>query len=235
MKNLIKEAAIIALAILGFGCLFHSAVDNFIDKDRTVTVKGLAEMEVKADKVIWPLTYKELGNTPSEMYANISAKNAQIVSFLTQYGIRKDEISINPPEISDRKAHAYGSDDDITTRYVATSVITVTSNSLDTVRSLMQRQSELMKYGIALTGGDYESGGTTYEYTRLNSIKPRMIEEATKNARATAEKFAKDSDSRLGKIKTASQGQFSIEDRDQNTSHIKNVRVVTTIEYYLKD
>ena len=163
MKNLIKEAAIIAVAILGFGCLFHSAIDNFIDKDRTVTVKGLAEMEVKADKVIWPLTYKELGNTPSEMYANISAKNAQIVSFLTQYGIRKDEISINPPEISDRKAHAYGSDDGITTRYVATSVITVTSNSLDTVRSLMQRQSELMKYGIALTGGDYESGSTTYE------------------------------------------------------------------------
>ena len=72
-------------------------------------------------------------------------------------------------------------------------------------------------------------------FSKLNDLKPEMIEEATKNARAVAEKFAEDSKSRLGKIKSASQGQFSVEDRDSSTPHIKQVRVVSTVEYYLSD
>ena len=72
-------------------------------------------------------------------------------------------------------------------------------------------------------------------FTKLNDLKPVMIEEATKNARAVAEKFAQDSKSRLGKIKSASQGQFSVEDQDGSTPYIKNVRVVSTVEYYLSD
>ena len=91
-----------------------------------------------------------------------------------------------------------------------------------------------MKQGIAITGGDYRYN-VVYEFTGLNSIKPGMIEEATKNARSAAEKFAKDSESELGKIKSAYQGQFSIEDRDANTPYIKRVRVVTTIDYSLEE
>ena len=83
-------------------------------------------------------------------------------------------------------------------------------------------------------GGDYRYN-VQYDYTGLNDIKPQMIEEATKNARAAAVKFAKDSDSELGKIKRAYQGQFSIEDRDANTPYIKRIRVVTTIDYSLED
>ena len=75
----------------------------------------------------------------------------------------------------------------------------------------------------------------SYEFTKLNDVKPQMIEEATKNARVTAEKFASDSESKLGKIKHANQGIFSIVDHDNNTPDIKRVRVVTTIDYYLKD
>ena len=91
----------------------------------------------------------------------------------------------------------------------------------------------LLKQGIAITGGDYKYN-VSYEFPGLNEVKPRMIEEATKNARAAAEKFAKDSDSELGKIRNASQGQFSISDRDAYTPYIKSVRVVTTVNYYLK-
>ncbi len=98
----------------------------------------------------------------------------------------------------------------------------------------MERQTELLKQGIAIVAGDYQYQ-TTYEYTDLNSIKPEMIAEATKNAREAANKFAEDSDSKLGKIKTASQGQFSIEDRDQYTPYLKKVRVVSSIVYYLND
>ena len=118
-------------------------------------------------------------------------------------------------------------------RYNATSVITVTSKNVDKVRKLMSEQAELLKQGIAISGGDYRYN-VVYEFTGLNDVKPQMIEEATKNARAAAEKFAKDSDSSLGKIRNASQGQFSISDRDANTPYIKSIRVVTTVNYYLK-
>ncbi len=110
----------------------------------------------------------------------------------------------------------------------------VTSAKVEAVNKLMTRQTELLKEGIAIVAGDYNYQ-TTYEYTDLNKVKPGMIAEATKNAREAAKKFAEDSDSRLGKIKTASQGQFSIENRDQYTPYIKRIRVVSTIDYFLKD
>ena len=131
------------------------------------------------------------------------------------------------------QAERYGNQN-ISYRYNATSVITVTSSKVDLVRRIMSEQAELMKQGIAITGGDYRYN-VSYEFTGLNQIKPQMVEEATKNARSVAEKFASDSDSRLGKIRNASQGQFSIEDRDANTPYIKNVRVVTTVNYYLRN
>jgi hypothetical protein len=155
-----------------------------------------------------------------------------IVKFLESNGIAKEEISIAPPEVIDMQAERYGNRD-IAYRYNATSVITVTSKNVDKVRKLMSEQAELLKQGIAISGGDYRYN-VVYEFTGLNDVKPQMIEEATKNARAAAEKFAKDSDSSLGKIRNASQGQFSISDRDVNTPYIKSIRVVTTVNYYLR-
>ncbi len=102
------------------------------------------------------------------------------------------------------------------------------------VNKLISRQTELLKQGIAITAGDYEYR-TIYEYTALNDIKPGMIAEATANAREAADKFAADSKSRLGKIKTATQGQFDISDRDPYTPYLKKVRVVSTIVFYLED
>lgn len=124
-------------------------------------------------------------------------KNAAVVSFLENNGIEKEEISIAPPEVIDMQAERYV-DRNVAYRYNATSVITVTSKNVDRVRKLMSGQAELLKQGIAITGGDYKYN-VSYEFTGLNEVKPRMIEEATKNARAAAEKFAKDSDSELGK------------------------------------
>ena len=179
-----------------------------------------------------PLVYKDIGNDPALLYANMEKKNAAVVSFLENNGIEKEEISIAPPEVIDMQAERYV-DRNVAYRYNATSVITVTSKNVDRVRKLMSGQAELLKQGIAITGGDYKYN-VSYEFTGLNEVKPRMIEEATKNARAAAEKFAKDSDSELGKIRNASQGQFSISDRDAYTPYIKSVRVVTTVNYYLK-
>ena len=142
-------------------------------------------------------------------------------------------LLINAPEIIDMKAERYSSQES-TYRYNVTSVITVTSDKVDLIRKLISSQGELLKQGVAITSGDYRYN-VQYEYTGLNKIKPQMIEEATKNARQAAEKFAEDSDSKLGKIRKANQGQFSITDRDANTPYIKKVRVVTTIDYSLED
>lgn len=235
MKNEGKVLAsiILAIGLIAAGALLRSAIIGFKAIDRTVAVKGLAEREVNANKVIWPLVYKELGNDPAQMYDLLEQKNQKVVTFLKSAGISDSEISINPPTIIDRQADNYGNDI-MKYRYRATSVITVTSTDVDKVRKLMNRQTELMKQGIAITGEEYGSNAIRYEFTSLNEIKPEMVEEATKNARITAEKFAADSRSKLGSIITATQGQFSIYDRDENTPYIKNVRVVNTIVYSLK-
>lgn len=233
MKNWIREAALIAVGLIVLGFFIKSGVSSFADNDRVVNVKGLAEMEVQANKVTWPLVYKELGNDLLTLYNDINKTNNAIIAFLKKNGITEQEISINAPDIIDMQAERYNNNN-VPFRYNVTSVIIVTSNQVDKVRKLIGEQSELLKQGIAVSGGDYRYN-VQYDYTDLNKVKPQMIEEATKNARAAAEKFAKDSDSKLGKIKRAYQGQFSINDRDANTPYIKNIRVVTTLDYYLSN
>ncbi|MCD8318660.1 MAG: SIMPL domain-containing protein [Paraprevotella sp.] len=223
----------LAVGLIVAGAFIWNGLSDFSSRNRVVNVKGLAEMEVKADKVTWPLTYKVLGNDMAVIYNEIKETNAKIIDFLKSKGIREEEISVNAPEIIDTKADRYNTNVQ-PYRYNVTTVVTVTSNQVDLVRKLINEQSELLKQGVAITSGDYRYN-VTYDYTGLNRIKPKMIEEATKNARAAAEKFAKDSGSRLGGIQSAYQGQFSIEDRDANTPYIKRVRVVTTIDYSLED
>ncbi len=231
-KGYIIEAIILAIGMTIIGFNIKGGIDNFVDKDRIVTVKGLSEREVPATRVTWPIVSKEMGNDLPSLYTRINAKNEAIIRFLTSGGISRDEIVVNPPSVYDKTAEMY-EQTNITSRYNITSVITVTSDKVDTVRDLISRQGELLKDGIAILS-DY-SHSVQYEYQSLNEIKPEMVEEANRNAKTTAEQFAAVSDSRLGKIVTASQGQFSIENRDENSPHIKHIRVVTTITYRLKD
>lgn len=231
-KGIIGAAVITAVGMIIMGMSIANGIVTFKDRDRTVVVKGLSEREMKADKVTWSLTYKEIGNDPAVMYNLLEQKNAKVVAFLKTAGVSDKEISINPAVISDRQADNYGNEI-MNYRYKATSVITVTSNDIDKVRQLMRRQAELMKQGIAIVSDEY-SGNVRYEFTGLNKIKQDMVEEATKNAQATAEQFAIDTKSDLGDIRSAQQGQFSIEDRDSNTPYIKKIRVVNTMTYSLK-
>jgi hypothetical protein len=182
--------------------------------------------------VTWPIIVKFVGNDLNEIYTKVNNSNAAVRKFLTQNGIPAADISVNAPQIQDKEAEIYGSVN-FTYRYSVTNIVTVSSKNVDLVRKLMSRQGELLTKGVAISGSNYENP-VVYEYTDLNKIKPRMIEEATKNAREAAVKFAKDSESELGDIKNASQGQFSIDNRDQNTPFIKKVRVVSSISYYLE-
>lgn len=229
MANWKTEAIIIAIGLVILG----GSIEDGIEKERMVTVKGLAEMEVPANKVTWPLVYKEVGNDLGTLYDKIKTTNRTIINFLKDKGITENEICVNAPEIIDMQAERYNTNP-VPYRYNVTTVITVTSQQVDLVRSLISEQGELLKQGVAIIGGDYRYN-VEYDFTGLNDIKPQMIEEATKNARESAMKFAKDSDSKLGKIIRANQGQFTIGNRDAHTPYIKHVRVVTTIDYSLKN
>jgi uncharacterized protein len=224
----------IFLGLASLGYLLGGSVVKFKEYDRTVTVKGLSEREFGADIVIWPIQFTAAGNDLAKLYASIDDSTSQLNQFLEAKGIDKQDISFSSPAITDKSAQQYGNQPGAEFRYTAIQTVTVYSKNIDSVRKVMGELSELGKHGIVFTGGNYESK-TEYLFTRLNEVKPEMIEEATRKAREVAEKFASDSKSTLGKIKSASQGQFSISARDKNNPHIKKVRVVSTVEYYLSD
>lgn len=232
MKNYKFEAFLLMIGLIVMGFFVMLGLGRVNQSPRTVNVKGLAEMNVDATKVIWPIQVKLVSNDMNTIYSKINESNEAVVKFLKDNGLTDEEISVNAPLVVDRAANMY--DNDWKQRYNAIVKIVVTSKKVALVRSLMSRQGELMKQGVAVTDQEYGTS-IVYEYTELNSIKPQMIEEATRNARAAAEKFANDSNSKLGKIKTATQGQFSIENIDENTPFIKHVRVVTNVTYFLED
>ncbi len=221
----------IGLSLLGFFIL--KSVKYYKSRDRVVNVKGLSEREVKANVAIWPITFKQAGNDLSVLFSDMEKKQEMILSFLKENGFESSEISAGQLVTQDRAADAY-SNQNIRFRYITKNTITVYTNNVDLARTTMNRIGTLAKKGVALEPQDWDNR-TEFIFTNLNEIKPEMVEEATAKAREVALKFAKDSDSKLGKIKSAYQGQFSIFDRDSNTPHIKKVRVVTTMEYYLVD
>lgn len=222
------------IGLSALGSLLGSAAIEYKQYDRSVTVKGLSEHEYDADIVIWPIQFTAAENDLGTLYSSIDQNTSKIKAFLAGNGISQEEITFTSPAITDKSAQQYGNNAKPEFRYTAFQSVTVYSKNIQAVRSIMSSLSELGKQGIVFTGGNYQSQ-TEYIFTRLNEVKPEMIEEATRKAREVAEKFASDSQSKLGKIKRASQGQFSISARDKNNPHIKKIRVVSTVEYYLSD
>lgn len=231
--NRVWEAAIIAVGIIVLGFCVKSGLDSISSKDRKVTVKGLSEREVEADKVTWPILTKEIGDDLPALYSRINATTAKVKAFLKQNGVKDAEISVNAPVVVDMNAERYGANNH-DYRYNITSAITVTSRNVKLVRSIIARQGELLKQGVAVVDGGY-GNGVTYEYVSFQQMKPKMMQEAIKNAEQTAKQFADNSDSKIDKILDAGQGQFTIDNRDDNTPYIKKLRVVTTVTYSLKD
>ena len=221
----------LGLALLGYG-IGHSLIE-MKSMERTVTVKGLAEQEVKANIAIWPIRFTEVDNDLTTLYQTVQTQTDKVISFLLKQGFSIDEISSSQPSIEDRQAQGYV-DPNVKYRYAAKVTISIYTKRVGLLLESRQNMLELAKEGIAISSQDYNSR-TEFLFTELNSVKPAMVQAATTNARQIADKFAQDSDSVLGKIKSASQGQFSISDRDSNTPYIKRVRVVSTLTYYLKD
>lgn len=227
--NRIKESLILAVGIIVLGLCIKSGINTFANKDRKVTVKGLAEREVNADKVTWSISTKETGNDLPALYERINVQTDKIKAFLKANGISEQEITVNAPTVTDLEAREWG-DNQKNFRYIINTTVTVATNKVKEVNQTIYKQGELLKQGVAI-----DSSYPNYEYASFQQMKPEMMAEAIKNAQKTAEQFADASNAELGNIQTAGQGQFEIEDRDQNTPYIKKLRVVTTITYSLED
>ena len=235
-RNITVLAAAIVVGLIGLGTTLGNSIVRFKELDRTVGVKGLSEKEVEANIALWPINFSAASNDLTQFYATLD-KNAETVrAFLKKQGFADSEISVSPPNVTDKLAQQWGGGERAEFRYTGSRGVTVYTTDIAKVRTALNNLSVLGKAGITLSSGDNGGGSRPqYLFTKLNEIQPKMIEEATQKGRQVAEKFATDSGSRLGKIKNADQGLFSVEDRDQENQHLKTVRVVSSIEYYLTD
>jgi hypothetical protein len=226
--------ALVGMGIASAGWFTAGALRQVRESQRFVTVKGLAEREVDADLAIWPVTFKDTGDDLSELQRRADAKREVVAGFLVEAGFPREELSFAVPRIQDRQTENMGQPGRPSgPRYLEQATVIVRSRNVAAVKRAMDRSGQLVGRGVMLAQ-DWENR-PQFLFTGLNAIKPEMIEQATVSAREAAAKFAKDSGSRVGKIRTASQGLFTVSDRDPNSPERKVVRVVTTVEYFLGD
>jgi hypothetical protein len=233
---LLIAALLLALGLLGAGYLVGRGFEIGRSDDRYVTVKGLAETFVSADLAVWPLRTTATGDDLGRVQEQIDTALATITGFLREAGIEESAIQPQRVEVTDLLAQPYRPEGAGDNRFILAQTVIVRTEQVDLVAALNQQSGELIKRGVVLV----DSGGPTYLFTRLNDIKPELLAEATRNARAAAEQFAADSGSEIGEIRRASQGLFEILARDpapnlfEPNQQDKKVRVVSTIEYRLR-
>ncbi len=222
----------IGISIVMAAVILAVGLANIITPERSVSVRGLAEREVDADLAVWNMSFLMGENSLESMQKSILEKTEVIKKYLIKHGLEESDFTVKPAAITDNSLNSYMDQTKITYKFVAQQTILVRSGKIEAVKSAYADSLELVSAGIAVNQ-DYDSK-VSYEFTKLNDIKPEMIAEATKNARTAAEQFAHDSNSKVGKIKKATQGLFTIEDAAVGLEDKKSVRVVNTVEYLLK-
>jgi len=244
---------LLAAAILGIclliglvsgGYFIGNGAARFKSDSRTVTVKGLVEKEVKADQAVWKLGLRRASDDIRDAQAKISADRDAALVFLQKQGFKNDEIAREPTRTIDKMAREFGQlpgADRL--RYIVTTSLVVTTANVDLVRSALSATDELLKSGIVLDGDREGAANPRYVVSRFNDLRPQLLAEATKNARATAQQFASDSGAQVGKIRSANQGMiqiFGVDGNDESapfsptSSPVKRIRVVSTFEFDLK-
>jgi hypothetical protein len=224
---------LLAVGMLGGGAFIGQGVVNARVGDRQVTVRGLAERNVKADLAVLPIRFTASGEVLSEVQARIDGDLAMVRQFLTAQGYPADAVTLGRLEVADRRSREYGTQDG-GPRFILAQTVIVRTNDVDRVQATTRALNDLVRQGVVLQ----DFSGATYVFTRLNDVRPAMIAEATAAARTGAERFARDSGTGLGPIRQATQGSFEILARDEigdeSQSPDKKVRVVTTISYRLR-
>jgi hypothetical protein len=249
-QELLKPAVVLGLCLLlGLvlgGWLLGAKIASIKLADRTVTVKGLVERTVKSDRAIWAITFKTAGDDLPSVFAHSEANKAAVLKFLSDQGISTSEVTTGQISVTDKQTNQYVQNGG--SRYILQQTVTVSTADVDKLAAAGAKTASLIQAGVVLA----DNSNIVYKFTGLNALKPDMITEATRNARASADRFAADSGSEVGVIRSANQGVFSISadgataasadesgeggggDAQADASIMKKVRVVSTIEYYLK-
>jgi hypothetical protein len=213
------------------GYLLGNGLVRAKDADRSVTVRGLAERDVTADLATWTLAYSATAEDLSTAQASVDTDSAAIRAFFKELGFPTDALQptgVNVSQFSDQGV----------ARFTVRQRMTLRTTDIKRAQAAVRRQFELVRRGVVLE----EGSGMAFTFTKLNAIKPPMVAEATKDARASAEQFAKDSGTSVGPIKSATQGYFEVQARDGDSgggwgvsdTPYKKVRVVTTVDFYLR-
>jgi len=241
---------LLALGLVAGGWLLGTRLRDFKRVDRYVEVKGLVERTVKSDSATWPISFSEAGESLPAVFAASEKDKAAVLSFLGTQGFKTSDVTVGSISVNDRSAAQYGGNGK-GPRFVVEQTITVQSNDVDKVENANARTADLVRAGVIVESDQQQSSGVSYTFNGLNALKPDMITEATRNARASADRFAADSGSQVGGIRDANQGVFSIsaanggsstgeennqyqQDQQAQASIMKKVRVVSTIDYYLQ-
>lgn len=230
----IISAALLSLGLIVLGFIVSAAAVDLRRGERTVSVKGLVERDVKADFVQYNFSFVASGEVLADTYARIRADQEKVVAFLNLSNIPPQDYTFSLSTV-DRKAQQYGGNNSEASRFIITSAVTLNSQKVDEVAKMTQKMGALVDGGIVMG----ESSTLSYRFQNLNQFKPEMLAEATKNARSAANQFARDSGDKVGSIKTANQGVFSINAKGENAENDaainKTIRVVTTVEYFLEN
>lgn len=228
MKERFFPALVVALGIALSGLFIYMGIHQFTYRDRAVTVKGLSTRDVQADYVVWPLRFSVSGNDLTSLSAELNRVEQTARTFFVNKGFNNEELTLSNIEVENNWAGYYEHRPEF--HYTVSRSLIISTADVERVIANQGCQAELLNQGVILQSYDWN---TDYQYRGLSELKPEMIEEATKNARAVAQKFADDAQCRLGSIRNASQGQFSVE-ADNNQPWLMHVRVVTTVDYYLR-
>jgi hypothetical protein len=240
MERSVIAALVFAGGIVAGGYFIGSGFERGRADQRFVEVKGLAEREVSADLALWPLRVVASGDDLSAVQAQITRAADMVRAFLERNQIPAASAELQNLQVTDSRTERFGPERPAGSRFVIEQTIMVRSEQPELVRTASQRVGELVAAGVVLSSsGEYGGSGPTFIFNGLNALKPAMIAEATANARAAAEQFARDSGSTLGAIRQANQGVFVILPRDQapgvqeGSQLRKTVRVVSTVQYFL--
>jgi hypothetical protein len=222
-------AAIAAIGMIAGGYLLGDGLLRAKDAERAVTVRGLAERDVTADLATWTISYSASSTNLTEAQAKMRRDTQAIKAFFNDLGFPADVLQPTGANVS-----SYTNEG--TTTYTVRQRLALRTQDIDRAQKAVARQFDLVGRGVFLE----EGSAMSYTFTKLNSIKPEMVAEATRDARASAQQFAEDSGSSVGKISEATQGYFTIEARDgeaggwgMSDSPYKKVRVVTTVSFTL--
>jgi hypothetical protein len=222
-NNTLLLGTIIGIVILIFSLVFLISAKSFSDQGSYVEVKGLSEKIVKSDTAIWTLNFDIKSNDVEALYSDIERSTSAIKNFLKEKGFEDAEINVAPINVYQDTYR------DAVFRYNSTNQLSVYTNKVDLVKSASKDTLSLVKKGVTLN-----QNSISFEFSDINSVKPEMLAESIKNAKDTANQFAKEAGSSLGSVSRGNQGVFDISDKDPGSPEYKKIRVVSTLRFLLR-